>query len=457
MGFMKLNLEENKLSTSPADLTFPIEARDLLDKVGQTATVEGAVLNIRALKWGGFVILKTPTSTIQVVVSSEQLPQFQKGNFVRVTGEIKAKQSRTTTPEVEIACCEVGVLSSSKVEPAFDIGGLSLSASQSTVLDERLLSLRNPTERAIFQVQAEIARAFREFLNGQRFTEIFSPKIVGGNAEGGANVFGLDYFGVPAFLAQSPQFYKQFMVPVHGRVFEIGPVFRAEPSRTSRHLTTYTSMDLEMGPIRGFEDVMQMEAAMVFHVITSVRKNCAEALELFSKSGKLQKDLPELPDGIPQVRFGDAKRMIADRFGKKSNDDNDLEPEDERLISQAVKDETGSEFVFVTHYPWAKRPFYTKRDPDDSEVTRSFDLLFKGIEITSGGQRINEYDEQVQAMTDKGLDPSDFEQFLRLHQLGTPPHGGLGLGLERLTMQLTNVDNVKRATLFPRDMSRLNP
>lgn len=454
---MKLDLEENKLSTSPSDLTQPIEARDLLDKVGQTATVEGLILNVRILKWGGFAILKTPTSTIQVVFSSEQLSQFQKGSFVRVTGEVKEKQSRATTSEVEVSCCKVNVLSSPKIEPAFDIGGVSLSVSPSTVLDERLLSLRNPTERAIFQVQAEIARAFREFLNGQRFTEIFSPKIVGGNAEGGANVFGLDYFGVPAFLAQSPQFYKQFMVPVHGRVFEIGPVFRAEPSRTSRHLTTYTSMDLEMGPIHGFEDVMQMEAAMVSHIVTSVRKNCAEAFELFMKNGQLQNQLPELVDGIPRVRFADAKRMIYDRFGKKSNDDNDLEPEDERLISKAIKDKTGSEFVFVTHYPWAKRPFYTKRDPDDGEVTKSFDLLFRGIEITSGGQRISEYDEQVKAMIDKGLDPSGFEQFLRLHQLGTPPHGGLGLGLERLTMQLVGVDNVKRATLFPRDMFRLNP
>ncbi len=454
---MPLDLTENRLSTSPNDLRGLIEAQDLLDKVGQTATIEGAVLNVRALKWGGFVVLRTPTSTIQVVVSLEQLPHFQKGNFMKVTGEVKTKQSKTGKPEVEIACSQADILSASQAEPALDISGLALNASQSTVLDERLLSLRNPTERAIFQVQAEIARAFREFLNGQRFTEIFSPKIVGGNAEGGANVFGLDYFGTPAFLAQSPQFYKQFMVPVHGRVFEIGPVFRAEPSRTSRHLTTYTSMDLEMGPIRGFEDVMQMEAAMLAHVISAVRQNCAEAFELLKKSGTLQQDLPELSGGIPQVRFADAKAMIADRFGKQSTDDHDLEPEDERLISQAVKDETGSEFVFVTHYPWAKRPFYTKRDPEDQEVTKSFDLLFKGIEITSGGQRINDYDEQVQAMRDKGLDPSGFEQFLRLHQLGTPPHGGLGLGLERLTMQLTGVDNVKRATLFPRDMGRLHP
>ncbi len=454
---MPLDLTENKLSTSEADLHPVVEAQDLLDKVGQTATVDGAVLNIRGMKWGGFVVLRTPTSTIQVVVSSEQLSQFKKGDFVTVTGEVKSKKSKTGIPEVEISCGEVKVLSSSQVEPAFDIEGLNLTASQSMVLDERLLSLRNPTERAVFQVQAEIARAFREFLNGQRFTEIFSPKIVGGNAEGGANVFGLDYFGTPAFLAQSPQFYKQFMVPVHGRVFEVGPVFRAEPSRTSRHLTTYTSMDLEMGPIRGFEDVMQMEAAMLAHVISSVRQNCAEAFELLKKGGTLQQDLPELSSGIPQVRFADAKAMIADRFGKQSTDDHDLEPEDERLISQAVKDETGSDFAFVTHYPWEKRPFYAKRDPEDRGVTKSFDLLFRGVEITTGGQRINDYDEQVQAMRDKGLDPSGFEQFLRLHQLGTPPHGGLGLGLERLTMQLTGVDNVKRATLFPRDMGRLHP
>ena len=454
---MTLDLTENRLSTSEADLNHVVEAQDLLDKVGQTATVDGAVLNIRGMKWGGFIVLRTATSTIQVVVSSEQMSLFKKGDFVTVTGEVKSKRSTTSIPEVEISCGEVKVLSSSQAEPTFDVGGLNLTASQSTVLDERLLSLRNPTERAIFQVQAEIARTFREFLMRQRFTEIFSPKIVGGNAEGGANVFGLDYFGTPAFLAQSPQFYKQFMVPVHGRVFEVGPVFRAEASRTSRHLTTYTSMDLEMGPISGFRDVMQMEAAMLLHIITSVRKNCAEAFDFLKKGGVMQQDLPDLSSGIPQVRFADAKRMVADRFGKQSSDDDDLEPEDERLISQAVLEKTGSDFAFVTHYPWAKRPFYTKRDPDDQTVTKSFDLLFRGIEITSGGQRINDYSEQVQAMRDKGLDSSDFEHFLRLHQLGTPPHGGLGLGLERLTMQLTGVSNVKRATLFPRDTTRLNP
>ena len=454
---MRLDLTENRLSTSATDLKPAVEAHDLLNKVGQTATIEGAVLNIREMKWGGFIVLRTPTSTIQVVVSTDQLSQFKKGDFVTVKGEVKSKKSKTGIPEIEISCGEVKILSSSQIEPSFDVAGLNLTASQSNVLDERLLSLRNPTERAIFQVKAEIARAFREFLVGQRFTEIFSPKIVGGNAEGGANVFSLDYFGTPAFLAQSPQFYKQFMVPVHGRVFEVGPVFRAEASRTTRHLTTYTSMDLEMGPIDGFQDVMQMEATMLAHVIASVRKNCAEAFDLLKKGEVLQEDLPDMAAGIPQVRFADAKRMIEDRFGKQSNDDHDLEPEDERLISQAVHEETGSDFVFVTHYPWEKRPFYAKRDPDDRGVTKSFDLLFRGVEITTGGQRINDYDEQVQAIRDKGLDPSGFEQFLRLHQLGTPPHGGLGLGLERLTMKLTGLENIKRATLFPRDLTRLNP
>lgn len=282
------------------------------------------------------------------------------------------------------------------------------------------------------------------------FTEIRSPKIVSAGAEGGANIFHLDYFGEKAYLAQSPQFYKQMMVGVYERVFEIGPVYRAEKHDTSRHLNEYTSIDFEMGYIQSFEEIMAMETGMLTFIFQYLKEHYSLELVL------LKVVVPEVNE-IPAIKFMEAKALIAKEYQREIKDYEDFEPEEEKLLSEWVKKETGSEFVFVTHYPSKKRPFYAMESEENREETLSFDLLFRGIEITTGGQRIHSYQQQVDKMLQRGMDTSGFVSYLTMHQYGMPPHGGLGLGLERFTMKLLEQNNVRYATLFPRDQKRLVP
>lgn len=304
--------------------------------------------------------------------------------------------------------------------------------------------------RAIFKIQEAIAIAFREFLQREHFTEIYTPKVVSEGAEGGANVFDLEYFGRSAYLAQSPQFYKQIMVGVFERVYEIGPVYRAEKHNTSRHLNEYISLDLEMGFIDSFIDVMEMETALLQYVFTYVREHRREELEL------LEATVPSFTE-IPALRLDEAHQLVRDVFGKEVVPEGDLDPESEELVCRYAREMWGSELVFVTHYPSAKRPFYAMDDPADPRFTCSFDLLFRGLEVTTGGQRIHEYDVQVAKLERRGLSPIAFESYLQMHKYGVPPHGGLAIGLERLAMKLLGLRNVREASLFPRDIDRITP
>jgi nondiscriminating aspartyl-tRNA synthetase len=323
---------------------------------------------------------------------------------------------------------------------------MSLEAS----LAMRPITLRDQRQRAVFRLQAGLCRGFRDFLHSQDFTEIHTPKIVAAGAEGGSNIFRLDYFGRKAFLAQSPQFYKQMMVGVFERVFEVGPVFRAEKHNTVRHLNEYTSLDFEMGFIDSFHDIMAMEAAMLRATFALLDREYADELEALGI---------RLPDAanIPMIDFAAAKEQVAARFKRRIRDPNDLEPEEERLIGEMVRAELGSDLVFITGYPSKKRPFYAMDDPADPRRTLSFDLLCRGLEVTTGGQRIHTYSEQVAKMQARGMDPADFASYLMIHEYGMPPHGGLGIGLERLLLSLTGDPNIRQAVLFPRDMTRLDP
>ena len=251
-------------------------------------------------------------------------------------------------------------------------------------------------------------------------------------------------------LQQSPQFYKQMMVGVYERVFEIGPVFRAEKHDTARHLNEYTGVDFEMGYIEGFEELCRMEEAMIRHALEALPEICPEELAL------LQVRIPRI-SSIPFVRFHEAKERIAGKYHRPIREREDLDPEEEKLLCQLVEEETGSEFVFVTHYPTAKRPFYAMEDEENPQVTKSFDLLFRGLEVTTGGQRIHDYAAQLAKMKARGMDPEQFESYLQIHKHGMPPHGGLGMGLERFTARLLEQDNVRRACLFPRDIHRIAP
>ena len=301
-----------------------------------------------------------------------------------------------------------------------------------------------------FRIQEGLTRAFRDFLYSQEFTEIHTPKIGAKGAEGGANIFKLEYFHRPAVLAQSPQFYKQMMVGVFDRVFETAPVFRAEKHNTKRHLNEYTSLDFEMGYIDGFEDIMAMETGFLQYAMELLKKDYARELKV------LGVELPDVSQ-IPAVKFADIKEIVAEKYNHKMRNPFDLEPEEEVLIGRYAKEEWGSDFVFVTHYPSKKRPFYAMDDPEDPRYTLSFDLLFRGLEITTGGQRIHDYKMLTDKIAARGMTEEGMEQYLATFKHGMPPHGGLGIGLERLTMQLLGEDNVRETTLFPRDLSRLEP
>jgi nondiscriminating aspartyl-tRNA synthetase len=325
-----------------------------------------------------------------------------------------------------------------------------LNTSLEAKLSMRPISLRNVRERAKFKIQEGIVRGFRDFLFQEGFTEIRTPKIGAKGAEGGANMFRLEYFHRPAVLAQSPQFYKQMMVGVFDRVFEAAPVFRAEKHNTKRHLNEYTSLDFEMGYIDGFEDIMAMETGFLQYTMDLLQKDYVKELKM------LNVVLPKV-DKIPTVRFDEAKKLVSEKYNRQIKNPFDLEPEEEVLISQYFKEEHDADFVFVTHYPSKKRPVYAMDDPADPTYTLSFDLLFRGMEITTGGQRIHDYNMFIQKIEDRGMTTEGMEQYLSAFKHGMPPHGGLGLGLERLTMKLLGEENVRETTLFPRDLSRLEP
>ena len=350
----------------------------------------------------------------------------------------------------EIGVEKITVLSSPAAPMPVSLAKRKLDIRLDAELPLRPVVLRDLRRRAVFKLQEGLAQAFRDYLTREGFTEIHTPKIVSAGAEGGSNLFRLDYFGRKAFLAQSPQFYKQTMVGSFQRVFEIGPVFRAEKHSTPRHLNEYTGLDLEMGFIDSFYDVMEVEAGFLKYCMELLAREYSEDLK------RLEAELPRV-DRIPCVRFDEAKRLAAEKYGRPIRDPFDLEPEEEANIGRYFQEEYGADFVFVTHYPSKKRPFYAMDDPEDPRCTLSFDLLFRGMEVTTGGQRVHDYQAQVAKMEARGMHPEKFRDFLTIHQHGMPPHGGLGIGLERLTMKLCGLENVREASLFPRDQSRLEP
>lgn len=422
------------------------------EHIGERVQIHGSIYKIRKMSDFAFVLLRTARMVLQCVYTEERtgfpLEILKEESCVIVTAEVVAEERSRTGYDLVLENVEV---LSTPVKPSpIVINNKRVDTSMGNLLDYRPITLRNEKERAIFKIQAGIAEGMRKFLGQNQFTEIHTPKIVYAGAEGGANIFRLDYFGKEAYLAQSPQFYKQMMVGVYERVYEIAPVFRAEKHDTSRHLNEYTSVDFEMGYIESFEEIMEMETGMLQAVMRHLEENYAPELTL------LKIRLPEITS-IPAIRFREAKEMVAKAYQRPIRDYEDFEPEEEKLLSELIKKKTGSEFVFVTHYPSKKRPFYAMECPENTEETLSFDLLFRGLEITTGGQRIHDYRMQVEKMQRRGMTVELFESYLLMHKHGMPPHGGLGLGLERFTAKLLHFENVRNATLFPRDINRLEP
>ncbi|MDF2589663.1 MAG: tRNA synthetase class [Anaerocolumna sp.] len=429
-----------------------IEAEELSNYIGKTITIHGSIYKIRMMSGFAFVIIRTKRSLEQCIYSNEyteyDIANLKEHMCVNLVGEVVSDERSKKGYEIRIKT--VDILSHAEEETPVVINNKEVAASLETILDYRPITLRNEKERAIFKIQEGICIAVREFLHKNLFTEIHSPKIVYAGAEGGSNIFKLDYFGTEAYLAQSPQVYKQMMVGVYERVFEIGAVYRAEKHDTSRHLNEYTGIDFEMGYIESFTEIMEMETKMLQAIMEYLNKNYQSEITL------LKVNLPVV-DEIPAIRFTEAKELVSKTYNREIKDMGDFEPEEERLLCNIIKKKTGSDFVFVTHYPSEKRPFYAMEEPGNPEFTESFDLLFRGIEVTTGGQRVHNYKEQVAKMLKRNMNPEQFESYLMIHKYGMPPHGGLGIGLERFTMCLLERSNVRETTLFPRDMHRLVP
>lgn len=420
--------------------------------LNQKVVLEGAVHSIRNMGDVAFVILRRREGLFQTVVENEKanlsIHDLKEAMTLRVKGILHEEERAPHGREVRVQ--EIEILSSPAEPMPLAIDKWKLNTSLEAKLNLRPIALRNIQERSKFKIQEALVRAFRDFLYEQGFTEIHTPKIGARGAEGGANLFKFSYFHKPAVLAQSPQFYKQMMVGVFDRVFETGPVFRAEKHNTKRHLNEYTSLDFEMGYIDGFEDIMGMETGFLQYAMELLKKDYSKELQIL----KIQ--LPKV-DQIPAVRFDKAKELVSEKYNRKIRNPYDLEPEEEALIGRYFKEEYDADFVFVTHYPSKKRPFYAMDDPQDDKFTLSFDLLFHGLEVTTGGQRIHDYNQLKAKIAARDMEEEGMEQYLDTFKHGMPPHGGIGIGLERLTMQLLGEENVREACLFPRDLNRLEP
>lgn len=361
----------------------------------------------------------------------------------------KMRNSELPTGGIEIEAKTLRIIGKPEVELPIDVSQQDLGINLDTLLNNRTIALRNVKVRAIFGIYSEVLRAYDEAMRSGGFTEIKTPKILGAATEGGANFFKIRYFDRDAFLAQSPQFYKQAGMSAFERVFEIGTVFRAEPHFTTRHVNEFTGLDAEMGFIDGMEDIMAEFERTMKHIFKTVGESCVQELSLYGAA---------VPDdvAIPRIRLSDAEAILKKEYGKEL-ENHDIDSEGERLICEYAKKTFGSDLVFLTHYPTNLRPFYSMPSPDDPVTTETFDLLFRGVEIASGGQRIHEPDMLTDNIRKFGLDPTDFKDYIDIFRYGAPPHGGWGLGSERIVQKLLDLGSIKEAVLYPRDVKRLTP
>lgn len=423
------------------DLPCPIGT--LTNYTGQRVRTAGWIHAIRRLGAVTFVVLRDGHHTVQVVIKTEEIA-YRPETVVSVEADVVIEARAPGGVELHRATFEV--LSEPVGPLPLDLSNPRLEATLPTRLDWAPLALRHPMARQWLRLTATLLQEFRHALTQEDFVEIHTPKLLDTATEGGANVFAVDYFGRPAFLAQSPQFYKQMMVGVLGRVFEVGPVFRAEPHDTARHLSQYTSLDVELGFIKDHHTVMNV-------LTRTLRAMLAKAQDAAPEVSSW----PIVPDAIPVVHFADALEMLSQALGQDLRREPDLAPAHEAWLGEWARTSYGSEFLFVEGYPTAKRPFYTHPDPDRPEFTRSFDLLFRGQELVTGGQRLHQYADYLEALSSRGLDSSPYQGYLMAFQYGMPPHGGFAIGLERLVARLMGFSNIREATLLPRDVKRLAP
>lgn len=421
--------------------------------VGQAVTLRGWLHNVRRLGGVNFIVLRDGWGTLQAVTENDTdlnpLNDLALGTVIELGGLVIANAQ--APGGLELQQPRIRVITPVIHSSPLPLNKRRLNAALPTLLDHAVVANRHPARRAVFRLSAGAMAGFRATLSAMHFTEIQTPKIVASATESGANVFKLDYFGRPAFLAQSPQFYKQIMVGVFERVFEVGPVFRAEPHDTIRHINEYVSLDVEFGFIENHFTVMRLLREVIAGIFNHLAVNYAADLAL------LEANLPVILPEIPHIQFSDAQELILRRHNTDVRGEPDLSPQDERWLGEWAMEEHGSDFLFVTGYPMVKRPFYTHPDPARPEYSNSFDLLFRGTELVTGGQRLHRYDDYLAALDRAGYPPEPFETYLEAFRYGMPPHGGFAIGLERLLMQLLGLPNLRLTTLFPRDLNRVAP
>jgi len=429
-------------------------ANETPSKIGSSVLLKGWVHVRRDHGKIVFIDLRDRSGLVQIVASPELVEGLHTEDVIHVTGIVAARPPKLVNPKLASGTVEIQAekveLISKAAEMPFDMGGAELDLELPTLLDYRSLSLRHPKIQAIFKVQAVIIDSFRQALLAKEFLEFQAPSIISSVPEGGAEVFKVKYFQHEAYLSQSPQLYKSLLVGAFERVFSVNQIFRAEPSVTTRHLTVATSLDAEFGFLNSWTDVLDMQEYVVKYIFEKVQEKCGPELAMFDAT------LPQLPKKIPVVKLREAQEIIFQRTGRDCRVEKDLAPEDEREICAYAKEKLGSELIFVSHFISAKKPFYVYPDPADPTYAFSVDLLGRGVEWSSGGQRLHNYDEILDHVKKWGLKPEDIELYLQSFRYGVPPLGGFALGAERMTMHILGLKNIREASMFPRDMERID-
>ena len=433
--------------------------RELKGNLEKEVTIKGWVDVARIQGKMAFFDFRDRSGKIQGVVFGkpevlEVAQELKQEWVVEVNGIVHARPEKMVNPNaengtIEMEITNIIILAQAESLP-FDMSLDGYNLDLTTELDHRALTLRHPRLQAIFKVQSVIIDSFREFMKSQEFFEFQAPSITPATAEGGAEVFQVNYFDKKAYLTQSPQLYKQIVMTAFERVFSVNKVFRAEPSATTRHITEIVSLDAEMGFIESWQDVRDMSEETVRYILNEVANKCAAELTLLNTT------LPTLLEKTPTYSLTEAQEMIFAKTGKDVRGEKDLNPEDERTLCDIVKKETDSDFVYVYGYPTRQKPFYVFPNPEKPEFNEGMDLLCRGIEWLSGGRRINDYKQLCEHVETWNMDPNAITMFLEAFKYGVPPEGGFAFGAERMTMQILGLKNIREATMFPRDMNRID-
>lgn len=427
---------------------------ECVPKVGEKVTIKGWVNSVRSYGKLAFADIRDRSGLIQVVGGPE-VGSLKDESVVEITGTVRSRSEKyfndkLATGKIEIEVETVNVLTKAAELP-FDIRQADNQTTLPILLDNRALSLRNQKIQDAFKVQATIVEAFRKYLTDIDFTEIFIPTIVAGSTEGGSEVFPVDYFGYRAYLAQSPQLYKQILTSIFERVFTVAHAYRAEPSVTTRHLTEYVGLDVEMGFIDNWMDILKTADGVVKAIFQAVVDKHQNILDEYGVT------IPQTVKDTPIIKLKDALELIYQRTGRDVRNEPDMDPEGEREICRWSREKFGSDLVFITHFYTKKRAWYSYADPENPEETLTFDLIGCGVEWISGGQRINDYGELQDKIISRGQNPADFElPYGQAFKYGMPPEGGFAIGLERITQNILGLENVRQASLFPRDMERVD-